>query len=245
MLEFIRPDWPAPARVQALTTTRSGGVSVAPFDSFNLAAHVGDEASRVEQNRSLLLRQADLPAQPSWINQTHGRQAVILEDDDCRDADAAITREEGRVAVVMTADCLPILLTNLAGDEVAAIHAGWRGLQAGVIQSTLAGMRSSGDQLLAWIGPGITQPSFEVGDEVREAFLQSTVDADACFKGHGEGHWLCDLPGLAELTLRQQSIGAVSRDPHCSFGDEELFYSYRRDGQSGRMASLIWIKSQP
>lgn len=244
MLDPILPDWPAPARVQAFTTTRIGGASESPFDSFNLAAHVGDEARRVEENRSQLRRFADLPAEPSWINQTHGKQAVILEKDDCRDADAAITREAGRVAVVMTADCLPILLTNLAGDEVAAIHAGWRGLQAGVIQSTLAGMRSSAGQLLAWIGPGITQPSFEVGDEVRQAFLQSTPEADSCFTAHGEGHWLCDLPGLAELTLRQQSLVKVYRDRHCSYRDHELFYSYRRDGLTGRMASLIWIKSQ-
>jgi len=164
MIETIEPDWPAPARVRACCTTRHGGVSAAPFDSLNLGLHVGDREADVMQNRRRLRAQLALPGEPEWINQTHGVGVVTLENDRGRDADAAITREPGRVAVVMTADCLPILLCNRDGSEVAALHAGWRGLQAGIIPAALAAMHSPRGQLLAWIGPSISQACFEVGD---------------------------------------------------------------------------------
>lgn len=241
MIEIIQPQWPAPATISACCTTRQGGVSESPYDSFNLALHVGDDEARVRQNRRALRDQLQLPAEPGWINQTHGTRAVVLEQDSDREADAAVTREPGQIAVVMTADCLPILICNRAGTEVAAVHAGWRGLRAGVIPAALATMQTAGDQLMAWIGPGISQACFEVGDEVRAAFADSIQDASGYFTAHGPGHWLCDLAGLAERVLNQHGVSQVFRDPHCSYRDAELFYSYRRAATTGRMAALIWI----
>lgn len=241
MIEVIQPQWPAPSAVSACCTTRLGGVSESPFDSFNLALHVGDDEARVRQNRQDLRERLQLPAEPGWLNQTHGIRTVVLEQDSSRDADAAVSRQPGQVAVVMTADCLPILICNRCATEVAAVHAGWRGLQSGVIQSALAAMQSTNDQLMAWIGPGISQPCFEVGDEVRAAFADSAPAAADYFSAHGQGHWLCDLAGLAERVLTQQGVSQVFRDPHCSYRDAELFYSYRRAATTGRMASLIWI----
>ncbi|MBT8434825.1 MAG: peptidoglycan editing factor PgeF [Gammaproteobacteria bacterium] len=241
MIETIAPDWVTPPGVCACTTTRAGGVSEAPFDSLNLALHVGDDPVHVGRNRELL-QQLHLPAEPCWINQTHGTDVVTLELDKNRDADAAVTRQPGVVAVVMTADCLPILLCNRDGSEVAAVHAGWRGLQAGVIQRTLAGMESRGEQLQAWIGPGISQQNFEVGAEVRTAFIESTPDAESFFDENRKGHWLCDLAGLAERVLKRQGLVDVYRDHGCSYRDADRFFSYRRNATTGRMASLIWIK---
>jgi hypothetical protein len=241
MIEIIQPRWPAPASVSACCTTRRGGVSEAPFDSCNLALHVGDDAARVGRNRERLRAQLNLSTEPSWINQTHGTRAVVLEQDSDRNADAAVTRQPGEVAVVMTADCLPILICNQSGTEVAAVHAGWRGLQAGVIQSTLEAMQSDGEQLMAWIGPGITQACFEVGDEVLVAFADTIEGAQDYFSPHGPGHWLCDLAGLAARVLNRHGVSRVYRYPGCSYRDADLFYSYRRESTTGRMAALIWI----
>jgi len=242
MIDTIKPGWVAPPGVCACTTTRVGGVSEAPFDSLDLALHVGDDPVHVARNRELLRQLLNLPAEPCWINQTHGTHAVTLELDNNRDADAAITRLPGVVAVVMTADCLPILVCNRDGSEVAAVHAGWRGLQAGVIQGTLASMESCSEQLQAWIGPGISQHNFEVGGEVRSAFIDSVQDAESFFKENRKGHWLCDLAGLAERVLKRQGVVDVYRDPGCSYRDADRFFSYRRNATTGRMASLIWIK---
>ena len=241
MIETIRPNWNAPPGVQACCTTRLGGVSQAPFEGLNLALHVGDDTGNVNRNRELLQQQLRLPAIPDWMNQTHGIHTVVLEQDASRDADAAVTRMPGRVAVVMTADCLPILLCNQEGSEVAAVHAGWRGLHKGVVQAALATMNSPNRQLQAWIGPGISQTCFEVGDEVREAFTESLQETQKYFSAHREGHWLCDLAGIAELILRKQGVAAVYLDSHCSFRDADRFFSYRRESNTGRMASLIWI----
>jgi len=242
MIKTIKPSWVAPPSVCAYTTTRTGGVSQAPFDSLNLALHVGDDPVHVARNRELLQQSLNLPAEPCWINQTHGTHAVTLGLDNSRDADAAITRLPGVVAVVMTADCLPILVCNRDGGEVAAVHAGWRGLQAGVIQGTLARMESSSEQLQAWIGPGISQDNFEVGAEVRAAFIDSMQDAESFFKENRRGHWLCDLAGLAERVLKRRGVVDVYRDLGCSYRDADHFFSYRRNSTTGRMASLIWIK---
>lgn len=241
MIKLIEPGWSAPAPVRAVTTTRMGGFSLAPFDSLNLALHVGDNPDHVAQNRALLRQALELPAEPCWINQTHGIHAVTLEPGGSRDADAAIARQPGTVATVMTADCLPILVCNLEGTEVAAIHAGWRGLQAGVIQATLASMASVNEQLLAWIGPGISQDNFEVGEEVRTAFVDSIPRAEGFFHANRAGHWLCDLAGLAESVLLGQGVGEVCRDTGCTYRDADRFFSYRRNASTGRMASLIWI----
>jgi YfiH family protein len=241
MIELVKPVWSAPAHVQACCTTRYGGISQTPYDSLNLAMHVGDHDADVRQNRKRLVDDLMLPNEPCWINQTHSVDVVTLENEVSRNADAAVTRQPGCIAVVMTADCLPILLCNRNGTEVAAVHAGWRGLQSGVIQSALAAMQSPATQLLAWIGPGITQPNFEVGDEVYAAFVDQDPLSASFFSAKRPGHWLCDLAGIAERVLRNAGVGEVSCSPHCSFRDQELFYSYRRVATSGRMASLIWI----
>ena len=242
MIETIRPGWDAPRGVEALCTTRIGGVSCSPYASFNLGMHVGDDNAQVSRNRQLLGENLELPDDPDWINQTHGTRVVTLEQDQSRDADAAITRQAGCIAVVMVADCIPILIASRDASEVAAIHAGWRGLQAGVIQSALRDLHSQPESLVAWIGPAISQANFEVGDEVRDAFLKTNPMTAEFFITHGPGHWLCDLSGIAELVLKQQGVSAISRDQHCTFRDKDLFYSYRREGVTGRQAALIWIK---
>ena len=242
MIETVQPQWPAPAAIRAWCTTRVGGVSEAPFESLNLGLHVGDVDARVIENRERLQRQLKLPTEPAWIRQIHGTRVVVLGQNRGREADAAITRQTGVVAVVLVADCLPILLCNQAGTEVAAVHAGWRGLQAGVIEATLDRMQSPGDRLMAWIGPGISQPFFEVGDEVRSAFVESMPGARDYFRANNNHRWQCDLPGLAELRLNRRGIARVFRDPHCSYRDAGMFYSHRRDATTGRMAALIWIR---
>jgi YfiH family protein len=241
MIESIVADWQAPAGISACCSTRRGGVSRPPYASLNLGLHVGDRDADVLCNRQRLREALDLPGEPCWINQTHSARVVTLEQDHSRDADAAITREPGRVAAVMIADCLPVLLCNRAGSEVAAIHAGWRGLHGGVISATVAAMQSEPAQLIAWIGPGISQANFEVGEEVYAAFVDSIAGAGPCFRVNRPGHWLCDLGGLAERVLRGLGVGEVTRSPYCSFRDGELFFSYRRESVTGRMAGLIWI----
>ncbi|MCP4490958.1 MAG: peptidoglycan editing factor PgeF [Gammaproteobacteria bacterium] len=244
MTNIIRPAWHAPDRVTAFCTTRCGGASIKPFDTFNLALHVGDDEQSVSANRGLLSRLHSLPAEPCWLNQTHSTRAVTLGNADFfnTDVDAAITREPGKVAVVMTADCLPVLICNQQGNEVAAIHAGWRGLADGILRTTLDAMVSTSDELLAWVGPAISQQHFEVGDEVRQLFLHKhTTEAAHRFIANRPGHWLCDLPGLAADELHRQGLGKVYLSALCSYDDDENFYSYRREDVTGRMASLIWI----
>lgn len=241
MIETVAPAWNAPPQVRALCTTRRGGTSRPPWDELNLGQHVGDDAASVGNNRTRLVADLDLPAEPDWIRQTHSTRVVTLERDAGRDADAAVTREPGRVAVVMIADCLPILVASRDGREVAAIHAGWRGLAAGVVEAALAQIETPPAELLAWIGPGISRAHFEVGADVRDAFAARLEASPRYFEACRPGHWLCDLPGLAALVLERAGVGAIRRDPYCTYGDHERFFSYRRDGVTGRMAALIWI----
>jgi YfiH family protein len=240
-LEFIKPEWKAPPRVKALCTTRYGGFSKSPYHSFNLALHVGDDDESVLRNRELLCDTLDILTEPCWLEQTHSTRVVNLEKDSNRLADAAITRQADTIAAVMTADCLPILLCNRAGTEVAAIHAGWRGLSDGVIEETVVDMQSPPEDLFAWIGPGISQQCFEVGDEVRDFFLSKNNSAEGRFIGNRPAHWLCDLSGLASDTLTRLEVTEIGGPKYCSYGDESLFFSYRRNAITGRMASLIWI----
>jgi YfiH family protein len=242
-LEIIEPGWLAPAAVKAISTLRKGGFSQAPYDSLNLAWHVGDDQDCVLRNRQLLKRALDLPTEPDWLEQTHSNRVINLENDSNRTADAAITSRVGTVAVVMTADCLPILLCDQAGTEVAAIHAGWRGLADGVIQQTVNKMHSSVNELMAWIGPAISQQYFEVGDEVRDIFLAGLDQNRQHFIPNRAGHWLADLPGLATSILERHGVAEIDQDPGCSYRDDSRFFSYRRTALTGRMASLIWIES--
>lgn len=240
---IIFPDWPAPERVQAVTTTRLGGVSPVPFASFNLADHVGDDPSRVAANRQRLGRLLGLPAEPIWLNQVHGRE-VIAADQVAPpvEADAAVSFQSGSVCAVLTADCLPVLLCDLAGTRVAAAHAGWRGLVQGVIAATVARLNSDPAELLAWLGPAIGPEAFEVGEEVRAAFIELDRDNSACFKPSPAGRWLAGIYELARRQLRSLGVGAVYGGGWCTFSDRERFFSFRRDGRTGRMASLIWLR---
>ena len=242
-IEFIRAIWNAPPQVKALCTTRIGGFSEHPYNSFNLAAHVGDDDKCVQRNRELLCHSLNLPAEPCWLEQTHSTRVINLDNESSRNADAAITRKAGKIAVVMTADCLPILLCNRTGSEVAAIHAGWRGLADGIIEATVIEMKSSASQLLAWIGPGISQQCFEVGDQVRDIFIAKNNNADRHFVANRPAHWLCDLPALATDILTRLEVAEINRAEYCSYNDESLYFSYRRNATTGRMASLIWIDS--
>lgn len=247
MPEFIQADWPAPENVRACSTQRQStqrqsGHSLAPFDSLNLAYHVNDDESAVLLNRQLLKDSLALPAEPCWLNQTHGTDVIEINSNkmDC-DADGSYTFKTKTVCVVMTADCLPVLLCDKEGSVVAAVHAGWRGLLNGIIKVAVNKLNKPPTNLLAWLGPAIGQPSFEVGDEVKNAFLASDSDAGRAFIPSPEGRWLADLYQLAELQLNKLGIHGVYGKKWCTYKDEEHFFSYRRDGVTGRMANLIWL----
>ncbi len=237
-------EWPLPRGVRAAFTTRAGGASRAPWDSFNLGVHVGDDPAAVAANRARLAQQLGLPAEPSWLNQVHGTEVVDL---DARltgrvsaTADASIATLPGRVCVVMVADCLPVLFASRDGKHIAAAHAGWRGLAAGVLERTVAALRVAPAELSAWLGPAISQQHFEVGEEVRAAFLRADAGAAACFSANDRGRCQADLVGLARRRLAALGVGAISGGAWCTFADRVQFYSHRRDGKGGRMAALIW-----
>lgn len=237
---LIIPDWPAPPNVRAVQTTRIGGVSVEPYASLNLGDHVGDDPAAVAQNRALL--RASLPAGPVWLKQVHGN---IVADADraggVPDADASLARKPGTVCAVMTADCLPLLLCDEAGTVVAAAHAGWRGLAGGVVEAAVRTMNVAPARLLAWLGPAIGPQAFEVGEDVRQAFLGHYAGAAQAFAPHGDGKWLADIYLLARQRLALLGVARVYGGGLCTYSDSERFYSYRRDGATGRMASLIWL----
>lgn len=237
---WLIPGWPAPANVHALSTSRRGGVSGTPYADLNLGEHVGDDAQAVAQNRALLRRH--LPADPLWLKQVHGTAVVDADRvTGTPEADACVARQANKVCAVLTADCLPLLLCDRQGTAVAAAHAGWRGLAEGVIEATVAAMRRDSAALLAWLGPVIGPQAFEVGDEVRERFLMQDSAAATAFIPHGKGKWLADLPLLARLRLAQCGVTQVSGGDACTFSEATRFFSYRREGTTGRMASLIWL----
>ena len=239
---LIIPDWPVPANVKAATTTRSGGVSQQPYSGLNLGLHVGDRVEDVQHNRQLLQRRLGLAEQPAWLNQIHSSRVLQLDAplSVAPDADGSYTRVPGISCAVMTADCLPVLLCDQAGTQVAAVHAGWRGLAGGIIEAALDRFTVPADQILAWLGPAIGPDAFEVGGEVREQFIAAMPQAELAFRPHGE-KWLADLYLLARQRLQQYGVTEIYGGDHCTFGEPELFYSYRRDGVTGRQASLIWL----
>jgi YfiH family protein len=247
---WLVPDWPAPACVRAAVTTRLlPGVSRAPFDAFNLGAHCGDDAAAVAANRAAIVPLLALPSSPRWLRQVHGVDVACFADAPDRDgesapdavvADAAVTRTADIVLCVLTADCLPLLVCADDGSEVAAIHAGWRGLAAGAIEGCIARMRTPAGRLIVWIGPAIGARSYEVGEEVRSAFVAQAATADAAFVSTRSGHWHCDLPALARLRLAAIGVDRVYGGNFDTVTDAR-FYSHRRDKASGRFASLIWI----
>jgi len=245
--QTIRPDWPAPKQISAFSTTRNGGISKAPYDSFNLAGHVGDAEADVAANRRCLAEQLQLPSPPLWLSQQHTCQVIHYNDQSRLQkqslvADACYTRQLNRVCVIMTADCLPILLCNKQGQWVAAVHAGWRGLAAGILQKTLSQYAGNTAELMAWVGPAIGKNHFEVGAEVRQQFIKQDPDWMQYFESQDQSHYNCDLIGICKHILTRLKV-ATYGGHWCSYADE-AFYSYRRDGNTGRMASLIWINNE-
>ena len=239
---MIYPDWPAPANVKAVTTTRPGGVSKPPFDSFNLADHVGDEPDAVQQNRDVLQQRLRLPAAPAWLNQVHGD--AVVDAARCGEhpsADAGFSTGTGQVCAVLTADCLPVLLCDRDGTRVAAAHAGWRGLAGGILESSIRALDTDPVRLMVWLGPAIGPAAFEVDDEVRQVFVDQHAQAAGAFSATTDGRWLADLYRLARIRLQAVGVDAIYGGGFCTFTDREHFYSYRRDGTTGRMASLIWL----
>ena len=247
LTHLIVPDWPAPPQVRSVITTRQGGVSQGVYSSLNLGDHVGDDPLAVLANRNRLA--AAIQTQPVWLNQVHGTRVVDAAEHlvpaALPDADAAFTCQLGVACTVMTADCLPVLFCDDAGTVVAAAHAGWRGLLAGVLEETIASMRVPAKRMLAYLGPAIGPQAFEVGDEVRAAFVAFSADAATAFKpagkGTANGKWLADIYLLARQRLAGQGVERVFGGDFCTVTDADRFFSYRRDGQTGRMASTIWL----
>jgi hypothetical protein len=243
MSGIIRPDWPAPAGIHAFTTTRQGpGFSALPFYKFNLGSRCGDEPATVRKNRASLVDAYSLPSEPLWLHQVHGIEVAV--DDGTRGsdplADAAVTSLPGSVLSVLTADCLPVLFCNDQGTEVAAAHAGWRGLAAGMLEAAVAAMQSGPEQIMAWLGPAAGASRYEVGEEVRQAFLSADPGAEQAFTVTRPGHYRIDMNAIARRRLQAAGIARVFGGEHCTIGDIR-FYSHRREQRTGRMASLIWM----
>jgi YfiH family protein len=274
---WVEPDWPAPAGVRALSTLRSGGVSLAPYASLNLGAHVGDLPEAVAENRRRLAVEAGLPAEPVWLAQVHG---ATVADLDARasfgvagpavaappgaasaagpaagaasvlalgpgSADASFTRQPGRVCAILTADCLPVLLTEESGGVVAAAHAGWRGLAGGVLEATVGSLRVPPERLMAWLGPAIGPKHFEVGAEVREAMLNEDSGAEGAFTLNARGRFMADLGALVRRRLAALGVARIYGGGQCTHGDAERYFSHRRDAVTGRQATLIWMERAP
>lgn len=239
MTGWLTPDWPAPARVRACVTTRADGVSLPPYDSFNLGDHVDDDPAAVASNRLKLT--TTLGCQPAWLSQVHGTRVVEADPSRVETADASWSQAPGIASLVMTADCLPALFCNRDGTRVAAAHAGWRGLVNGVLEATLDALATPADQILVWLGPAIGPDAFEVGPEVRDAFIAQHAEADAAFRPSANaGRYLADIYALARIRLAARGITAVYGGGFCTVSDPR-FYSYRRASRTGRFASLVWL----
>jgi len=241
--EWLVPDWDAPARVRAFVTTRAGGVSSGEFASMNLGGGGGDDPAHVARNRLIVREQ--LPAMPRWMKQVHGTDVAdldVLGESQVPVADAAVASKPGRVAVVLTADCMPLFLADEAGGRVAVTHAGWRGMAAGVIERTVEAMGSKPSGVVAWMGPAIGPGAFEVGPEVREAFVAADPDAHDAFRTHRPGKFMADLYALARRRLASAGVTRVHGGGLCTYTDPQRFFSYRRAQKSGRMGAFIWIE---
>lgn len=241
--DLIVPRWPSPPPVRAVCTTRAGGVSRGPFGAFNLAGHVGDDADAVAVNRARLAARLGLPAEPLWMRQMHGARVLGAEGFEAGEAgDACVARAPAGPCVVLSADCLPILLCARAGGVIAAAHAGWRGLVAGVVENTVAAMDTKPAELIAWLGPAIGARAYEVGAEVREAFVTRDHSDARAFTPARTGRWNADLALIARRRLRRAGVAAVYGADLCTYSDPGRFYSFRRERRTGRMAALIWME---
>ncbi|MGA1375622.1 MAG: peptidoglycan editing factor PgeF [Steroidobacteraceae bacterium] len=243
---LLEPNWAAPATVRAAFSLRSGGTSEPPWDTLNLGVHVGDDPSAVLENRRRLANALRLPSEPVWLDQVHGNDVLEVDahsrptPDTRPRADALVTRASGVVLAIQVADCLPVLFSSRDGRVLGAAHAGWRGLAAGVLEATVTAMGVPPAEIVAWLGPSIGPAHFEVGDEVRAAFLASQADAEEAFSPNPRGRWQCDLPALARQRLTALGLGPVAGGSWCTAADPVRFFSHRRDQRTGRMAALIW-----
>lgn len=236
---WINADWPAPDNVYAVTTLRTGGVSKDSYKSFNLATHAGDDEFSVAQNRIRLIALLNLPAEPMWLEQIHSNKVMCLDEQPQNmQTDASYSLKPGVICTVLTADCLPVLLCNPSGTKIAAIHAGWRGLLTGIIENTFKALNET--QLMAWLGPAIGPERFVVGKEVRAAFGKKSSTFLRAFQAHGEDKWLADIYQLSRIILTELGVEKIYGGEFCTVIDKERFFSYRRDGETGRMATLIW-----
>lgn len=243
--QLLTPNWPSPPGVHAYSSTRQGGVSQPPYDSLNLGLHVDDNPQSVETNRQILSTQAGLPAQPLWLEQVHGTRVIDAKDwENGCEADAIFSRQPGQVCTIMTADCLPVVFCDQQGKQVAAAHAGWRGLLNGILHQTVEQFDGPRSDILAWLGPAIGARQFEVGAEVYSAFCERYPEAESAFEQVDARHYLADIYLLARQQLTRLGITAIFGGDHCTVSEQALFFSYRRDGVTGRMASLIWIEDK-
>lgn len=258
---YLSLHWPEnasgkPDNVQAYTTLIAGGCSIGDFSQYNLAAHVGDDLQAVKANRVKLVEDLRLPAEPVWLEQVHSNKVVLAEQQVISNsaatatqsavqamvqADASISRQKGVVCAVLTADCLPVFFCNQSGTEVAVAHAGWRGLHAGIISNTVKAMKSPAEELLVSLGPAIGVEAFEVGDEVFHAFVDKNSKNKSAFVKTGKHHYLCDIYQLARIELRSIGVVQIAGENYCTYSEPQRFYSYRRQRNTGRMASLIWL----
>ncbi len=246
---WIVPSWPAPASVRALTTTCTGGLSQGPYQGLNLALHVGDDPKTVLQNRELLIAEAGLPTEPFWLEQVHGTCVIeypvqgFVQGFSVPKADASVAFRPLQICAVLTADCLPVLLCDRAGTRVAAVHAGWRGLCAGILEATIARLKVDPQSLMAWLGPAMSVKHYEVGSEVFEAFKSD--ERVEGFVKTGTDKWHCDLYALARKRIKSLGVdsAAIYGGDDCTYEDQQRFYSYRRSGVTGRMGTLIWLEA--
>lgn len=238
--DWIVPDWDAPPHVRAVVTTRNGGVSLGPYSSMNLGYGSGEDRRLVNENRRRFA--AQMQCEPFWLSQVHGHAVADADGDNAEPrADAAVAREPGRAPAVLVADCLPVLICDRGGTAVAAAHAGWRGLASGVLEATVTAMGADPAEMVAWLGPAIGPAAFEVGDEVRVAFLAVDSGSDRAFVAGRPGKWYADLYVLARRRLARAGVTSVSGGELCTVSNPRRFYSYRRDGVTGRMAAAVWI----
>lgn len=235
---WLAADWPAPEHIRAGTTIRTGGTSTDQYSSLNAAMHVGDKPENVIDNRKRIKVLLELPAEPVWLQQIHGNRVVRAECADNLEADASYSNNKNIICAVMTADCLPLLLCSQDGSCIAAVHGGWKGLLTGVIENTVASMRQN--NLLAWMGPAIGPKCFQVGSEVRAAFINKKAEYSSAFNEQKNGKWLADIYHIARITLTTIGITRIYGGEYCTVTDENRFYSYRRDGDTGRMTTMIW-----
>lgn len=241
MIPIIKPHWPAPAHVHAFTTTRVGGVSLAPYDTLNLGAYVKDNPDHIAQNRKIVCEALSLPSEPAWLAQQHTTvvlKAAAFDTPPC--ADASFTREKGKVCVVTTADCLPVLVCDKTGTVVSAIHAGWRGLAGGIVPFTLEHLNIAAEETLVWLGPAIGPTAFEVRDDVRDLFLAEGAAESMHFKPYND-RFLCNMYDIARYQCAKLGVTHVYGGDLCTFSDPKQFYSFRREGETGRMGTMIFL----